>query len=172
MSLPNNLTRREAAVLRELYAMRERIAQERDVPPFKVFSDKTLVAVAQHSPSTLNDLRPIEGMTPPQLRRYGKTLLDAVAIGQHAKLPSPPTPVPPSDPTVVERYAALREWRKARALERGVESDVIISKDALWTLAERAPDSIDEMDNVPGLGPWRREVYGAEILEVIRRYRR
>lgn len=172
MSLPNNLTRREAAILRELYAMRERIAQERDVPPFKVFADKTLMVVAQRAPSSMNELRPIEGMSPPQLRRYGKTLLDAVAIGMHAKLPTPPTPAPPTDPTVVERYAALREWRKTRALERGVESDVIISKDALWMLAERAPQSIDDMDDVPGLGPWRREVYGAEILEVIRRYRR
>ncbi|MFN8560180.1 MAG: HRDC domain-containing protein [Anaerolineae bacterium] len=172
MSLPNNLTRREAAILREIYALRERIAQERDVPPFKVFSDKTLVAVAQRAPSSTNDLRPIEGMTPSQLRRYGRSLLDAVAVGQHAPLPSPPSPVPPSDPTVVERYAALREWRKTRALERGVESDVIISKDALWVLAERAPASLDEMDGVPGLGPWRREVYGAEILAVIRRYRR
>ena len=73
---------------------------------------------------------------------------------------------------MVERYAALREWRKTRALKRGVESDVIISKNALWTLAERAPTNLDEMDGVPGLGPWRLEVYGAEILEVIRRYRR
>ena len=72
---------------------------------------------------------------------------------------------------MVELYTALREWRKTRAIERGVESDVIISKDALWTLAERGPDSLDEMDDVPGLGPWRLEVYGAELLEVIRRFK-
>ncbi|MCC6802236.1 MAG: HRDC domain-containing protein [Anaerolineae bacterium] len=172
MSLPNNLTRREAAILREVYALRERIAQERDVPPFKIFPDRTLVAVAQRAPTRLNDLRAIEGMSPGQIRRYGQTLIDAVVVGQHADLPTPPTPEPPSDPVVVERYSALREWRKTRAQERGVESDVIISKDALWTLAVRAPSSLDEMDNVPGLGPWRRAVYGAEILAVIRRHRR
>lgn len=172
MSLPNNLTRREAAILREVYALREHLAQERDVPPFKIFSDKALVAVAQRAPIRLSDLRTIEGMSPAQIRRYGQTLIDAVVVGQHAELPNPPTPEPPGDPVVVERYSALREWRKTRAQQRGVESDVIISKDALWTLAERAPASLDEMDNVPGLGPWRREVYGAEILAVIRRYRR
>jgi ribonuclease D len=171
MSLPNNLTRRAAAILREIYVLREEIARERDVPPFKVFSDKTLITVAQTVPTTLGDLSQIEGMTPLQVRRYGRSMLDAVDIGVHAHLPTPPRPIPPADPVVVERYAALREWRKTRALERGVESDVIISKDALWTLAERAPSSREEMDNVPGLGPWRLEVYGAEILEVIRRNR-
>ncbi len=169
---PNNLSRREAAILRELYALRERIAQERDVPPFRILTDKALIAIAQRIPSNLGEMRAIEGVSATQIRRYGRDLLDAVSVGLRARLPTPPTPEPPADPTVVERYAALREWRKTRALKRGVESDVIISKDALWALAERAPASLDEMDGVPGLGPWRLEVYGAEILEVIRRYRR
>ena len=170
--LPHNLTRRAAAILREVYIAREHLAREKDTPPFKIFLDKTLVAVAQSAPASLSDLSQIEGMSPTQVRRYGRVLLDAVSAGMHAKLPSPPPPEVPSDPVVVERYSALREWRKTRAQERGVESDVIISKDALWTLAERAPDSLDDMDNVSGLGPWRLGVYGAEILEVIRRYRR
>ncbi len=172
MVLPHNLTRRAAAILREVYVMRERVAQERDTPSFKVMSDKTLVAIAQAAPSSMNELNQVNGMTPIQVRRYGRGLLDAVDAGVHARLPIPPTPEPPADPAVVERYTALREWRKARALERGVESDVIISKDALWTLAERGPDNLDQMDDVPGLGPWRLNTYGSEILEVIRRYRR
>jgi len=169
---PHNLTRRTSAILREVYIAREHLAREKDTPPFKILLDKTLVSVAQAAPTTLADLGQIDGMSPTQVRRYGRVLLEAVSAGLHAKMPTPPTPEPPADPVVVERYSALREWRKTRALERGVESDVIISKDALWTLAERAPDSLDDMDDVQGLGPWRLGVYGAEILEVIRRYRR
>lgn len=172
ISLPNNLTRREAAVLREVYRVREHIAQERDVPPFKVLSDKALVALAQTTPHSFNELREIEGMSPAHMRRYGQMLLDAVKLGLHSDPPTPPHPEPSADPAIIERYTALREWRKARALERGVESDVIISKDALWTLAERSPDNLEQLNDVPGLGPWRRGVYGSEILEVIRRYRR
>ncbi|MBI1258586.1 MAG: ribonuclease D [Chloroflexi bacterium] len=169
---PHHLTRRTSALLRELYIAREHLAQEKDTPPFKIMLDKTLVAVAQAAPTSLGDLAGIDGMSPTLIRRYGRIVIDAVAAGLRAKAPIPPPLDPPADPTVVERYTALREWRKARAMERGVESDVIISKDALWTLAERAPDSLDEMDDVRGLGPWRLGVYGAEILEVIRRYRR
>jgi hypothetical protein len=40
----------------------------------------------------------------------------------------------------------------------------------LWALAEKAPATIEEMRDVRGLGPWRLEQYGGEILEVIKRY--
>jgi ribonuclease D len=170
--LPHNLTRRESAILRELYLLRERVAQHRDVPSFKVFQDRVLINLAQAAPMNLNDLRKADALSATQLRRYGGALVNAVLVGMHSKPPPPPPPQPPADPLVVERYTALREWRKARALERGVESDVIIAKDALWTLAERVPDSLDDMNDVPGLGPWRLAVYGAELLDVLRRYPR
>ncbi len=169
--LPNHFTRRQAAIVRELYLLREQLAEARDVPPFKIVTDKVLVALVRAAPTTSAELREISGMSAAQVRRVGRELLDAVNVGLHAKLPSPPTPEPAADPIVVERYAALREWRKLRALDRGVESDVIISKDALWTIAERAPDNLNDMDGVPGLGPWRRDVYGAEILDVIKKNR-
>ncbi len=157
--------------MRELYLLRERLAEARDVPPFKIMTDKVLVAITRAVPTNSADLRDISGLSAGQVRRYGRELLDAINEGLRAKLPTPPAPEPPADPVVVECYAALREWRKLRALDRGVESDVIISKNALWMLAERAPDSLNEMDDVPGLGPWRRDVYGAEILDVIRKNR-
>jgi ribonuclease D len=67
------------------------------------------------------------------------------------------------------RYDALHEWRKARAAERGVESDVILSKEVLWALARNPPASLDDLDRVPGLGPWKRERYGAQLLDVLAR---
>jgi ribonuclease D len=69
---------------------------------------------------------------------------------------------------VRERYELLHQWRKRRAQERGVESDVIITRDALWELARRAPRTPDELAAIEHMGPWRRETYGAEILEVLR----
>jgi superfamily II DNA helicase RecQ len=70
---------------------------------------------------------------------------------------------------VIERYNALREWRKSRADARGVESDVIISKNVLRALAEKVPHSLDEMEQIPGLGPWRLSQYGSELLGVLHR---
>ncbi len=65
------------------------------------------------------------------------------------------------------RYDALHEWRKARAMQRGVESDVIIPKETLWALARLAPSSVNELDSIPGLGPWKRVKYGSELLSIL-----
>jgi ribonuclease D len=169
IAIPNHLTRRQIAILRELYLLREALARERDVPTFKVFSDKMLTAIAVAAPTTLDDLKAVFGVAESQANRYGAALLSAVERGIEAKVPQRPTQEPPADPVIVERYTALREWRKARAAQRGVESDVIISKDALWTVAETAPKTLDEMREIPGIGPWRLQQYGDEILAVIKR---
>ncbi len=167
IGLPHALDRHAMAVLRELYLLREETAEQRDLPPFKVFSDRTLVAIAQTRPRTPGELAEIEGMSPAQIRRYGKRVLEAVERANKDLLPAPPQRQPQTDPDVLECYTILREWRRDRARKRGVESDVIISKDALWSLARRKPISLDQMQEIPGLGPWRIEAYGSEIIRVI-----
>ncbi|MBW4436499.1 MAG: HRDC domain-containing protein [Pleurocapsa minor GSE-CHR-MK-17-07R] len=168
LAIPNQLTRRQTAVLRELYLMREEMARDRDVPPFKVIQDKTLVALAQQEPESLADL---EQISYGQTRRIGLAVLEAIKRGKVTRIPNPPQPDPPDDPAVVDRYSALREWRKNRALERGVESDVIVPREALWTLALEFPDSVDKMVHIQGLGPWRLNAYGVDILAVLNRFR-
>lgn len=166
-----DLNRRQMAILRELYLLRERLAEERDLPPFKVFTDRALVEVARAAPFSVEQLRGLHGMTSSQVRRYGWQLVQAVERGRRK-----PPPHPPShrnvDPLVAERFSALRAWRKTRAEARGVESDVILSRDALWTLAQRAPSHLDELREINGLGPWRIGVYGQEILNVLRPFGR
>jgi ribonuclease D len=65
------------------------------------------------------------------------------------------------------RFDALHEWRKARAQERGVESDVIIPKETLWALARLAPSSVNDLTSIPGLGPWKRVKYGPELVSIL-----
>lgn len=168
---PYNLPRGTMAVLRALYLLREALAQERDRPPFKILSNRTLVALAERAPQSIRDLKGIEGMTSSQIRRYGERILRAVAEGKDTNLRPPPRHVPP-DPVVTERYTQLHSWRKARAEERGVESDVIISRQALWAIARALPESLDELADVAGIGPWRLQTYGPELLDMVAAYRR
>lgn len=170
IALPNQLTRREAAILRELVTYREELAKQRNLPPFKILVDKALVGLSQTAPTTYDGLEQVDGVGPGHVRRYGQGLLAAIRRGQSAKLPTPPPPDPPADPMLVERYAALREWRKERALARGVESDVIVSRDALWALAARQPVTTEELRDIHSLGAWRAAQYGEEILAVLARF--
>ncbi|MBF8281708.1 MAG: rnd [Anaerolineales bacterium] len=156
----------QAAVLRELYLYRERQAERADRPPFKIMSDQTLLEIAQRCPAQTRELQGVMGMTPAQIHRHGAGLLGAVQRGLSAPPPHPPPPA--FEPDVVrERYERLRQWRKQKAQARGVESDIIIPREAMWQLARRAPRTPDELAGIEELGPWRRQTYGMEILQVL-----
>jgi ribonuclease D len=156
----------QAAILRELHHYRERQAERADRPPFKIMSDQTLIEIARTAPRDQNGLVGLPGMTPQQIRRHGAQLLAAVRKGQ-ASPPAHPPHYEREPDEVRDRYELLHQWRKRRAKARGVESDVILPRDALWELARRNPRSLADLAALEHLGPWRREEYGTELLEVL-----
>jgi ribonuclease D len=162
-----DLTSRSQAVLRELFIYREREAQRRDWPPFKIMGDKTLLALAQARPRCVDNLVHLDGMTPAQISRYGEGVVNAVTRGMSASIPRPPRSSPP-DYGVLARYERLRTWRKRVAAERGVDPDVVVSNSALMAVAQRVPHTPKELEGVEGLGPWRLKTYGEQLVEVLR----
>ncbi len=161
-----DLTPAQAGVLRELFLYREHQAERADRPPFKIMSDQTLLELARVQPVSLDELPGLPGMTQAQIQRHGARLLQAVRRGQAAGPVRPPHAEREPD-SVRERYELLHQWRKRRAQARGVESDVIIPRDALWELARLNPDSLEALEHVEHLGPWRRATYGAELLAIL-----
>lgn len=159
-----DLSPHQASILRELHEYRERQAERADRPPFKVMSDQTLVEIARSGPNGLGDLEGLPGMTPQQIRRHGAGLLKAVRRGQ-GHPPARPPHFEREPDSVRERYELLHQWRKRRAQARGVESDVIVSRDALWELARNVPRTLEALAQIETLGPWRRAAYGDEISQ-------
>ncbi|MCX6025377.1 MAG: HRDC domain-containing protein [Chloroflexi bacterium] len=161
-----DLPRAERAVLLPLYLFREAEAERLDRPPFKILSDETLVAIAKANPTGLAELSDVPGLSPANLQRWGSALVAAVRHASAAQLPAPP-PSNAASEIVRARHEALRKWRKQRAAKRGVESDVILNRDALWQIAQRDPGTLSDLQAIPGLGPHRLAKYGHEILQVL-----
>lgn len=163
----NDLNHQELSILKELHIFRNEQACKRDQPLFKIFNNKTLIELAKEAPKNLSQLRQIHGMSSGQIRRYGRNLIDIIQKAKH--LPPPPLPKrvkrPPEQ--VTHRYDKLHNWRKMRAQERGVESDVIISRDALWRIAKQNPQTTEDLANIEMVGIWRCQEYGNEILTIL-----
>jgi ribonuclease D len=162
-----DLPKRAQAILRELCIWRDQEAHRRDRPHFKVLGDHTLIALAQASPRTEAGLIGLNGLKPHHVRRYGAHILRAVERGMHARLPRRPARPPRRPDAEMVRFKALRAWRMQTAENRGVESDVIVSNAALWALAEQNPRTLDALERIEELGPWKRKTYGRAILEVL-----
>jgi len=61
-----------------LRGLRKRIAGEQRVPPYVVFSDKTLHEMCRHYPGTLSDMRMISGVGDAKLERYGDDFISEI----------------------------------------------------------------------------------------------
>ncbi len=61
-----------------LKSWRRREAAERSVPPYVVFHDRTLAAIASFRPRSLEDLAQVPGIGPAKLAAYGRRILELI----------------------------------------------------------------------------------------------
>ena len=156
----------EQNVLYQLHLWREYTAQRLDRPTMKVISNRRLVNLARVQPRNKKKLEEA-GLTKIQIRKFGDGILHALTA-KPKPLPPPPNGGghrPPEE--VLERYQALRAWRKGIAAGRGVDSDVILPNATLWEIARHPPKKLDDLLHIPSIGPWRKRTYGPDILVVI-----
>ncbi|PYO75886.1 MAG: recombinase RecQ, partial [Gemmatimonadetes bacterium] len=69
----------EQRLLANLKSLRTTIAREEHVPPYIVFSDRTLAELAVRRPRSLHAFQDVRGVGPMKLERYGERFLDAIS---------------------------------------------------------------------------------------------
>jgi ATP-dependent DNA helicase RecQ len=73
---------RDPALLATLKAVRLRLARERQVPAFVIFSDRTLIDMAERCPRDLNAFAAVNGVGAAKLKDFGQIFLGAIAAHQ------------------------------------------------------------------------------------------
>lgn len=70
----------DEALFEILRSLRKRIAEEHRVPPYIIFSDKTLHEMCRQFPVTLPDMRRISGVGDAKLERYGEDFVQKIKM--------------------------------------------------------------------------------------------
>jgi ribonuclease D len=155
-------------VARELVLWRERTAERQNRPVQGVLSDVALVEIARRKPSSRAELERIRGVGGSSSGRRGEELLQAVARARArppevvAQGPRPPPPKPADAPLVALGEALLR----ARAREAGLAYELLAARADLQAIVAAFRAGGGEAD-VRTLRGWRRELAGAELLELL-----
>jgi len=68
----------DEALFERLRLLRRKIAEAQQVPPYIIFSDKTLHEMCKRFPPTLYDMRKISGVGDAKLERYGKDFVTEI----------------------------------------------------------------------------------------------
>jgi ribonuclease D len=155
-------------VARELVEWREQTAARLNRPVQGVLSDAALVEVARRRPSSRGELEKIRGLGSSGTSRRAEELLEAIVRARLRPLdpppqtPRPPAPKPEDAPLVALAEALLR----ARAREAGLAYELLAARADLQAIVAAARTGVEEAD-VRTLRGWRRELVGAELLELL-----
>jgi ribonuclease D len=163
-----DLDARGLAVLRELHQARETLAVKLDRPPFMILGNEVLVALATLKPRDASAILTVKGCTANVVRRAGEAIVAAVERGlavPDAELPvRQPIPRPRPSGAVQRRSEALRAWRVEAAKLVELDAGVIFPQRLIDRLAHEPPKDLDALARVEGVGRWRAELFGAELL--------
>ncbi|MGH7482078.1 MAG: ribonuclease D [Longimicrobiales bacterium] len=168
-----DLDPRELAVLREVHAVRERVAEARDVAAFRVLSSEALVELARSMPASEQALRKTQGVGAATVARLGEQLLAAIVRGRElpeAELPERPPrpPRPPYDPMLDELTDRLKAARDAVARKLGLDRGFLMSRDQLRSVARARPGATAELAALPGVRRWQIDALGESLVRALR----
>ncbi len=162
------LSARDRAVAQELAAWREETARCEDRPVGSIVRDPTLLELIKRQPRDVKAMNAIRGINPDVVRRRGKDIVAAIERGHAA----PPLQVEKEDrvandqgdgPVIALAEALVRQ----RALEAGLAYELIAARADLSPIVACVRRGLAE-PAVRTLSGWRRELVGAELLELLR----
>ena len=154
----------DAPLLSALKAKRRELAEAGKVPAYIIFTDRTLIEMAERRPTNLDAMAQISGVGAAKLDRYG-ALFVAVITGETMELPHPERRKL-AGRAAGALYDELREI--SRELERGADGTgklMTLSPGCLRAIAEARPATLDALGRVRGMDAARLERFGDAILE-------
>jgi ATP-dependent DNA helicase RecQ len=153
----------DAGLEAQLRAYRTERARRDSVPPYVIFSDKSLADMLTRRPQSESALLEVNGIGQGKVDKYGAELL-AILRGD------PPSDVAPqldfSSPAPSSE-SALTLWRERRAAQDGVSPGSVLQDAVVSAVGLHQPKTIEELLLVPGVGVQKLQRYGVEIMSLL-----
>lgn len=160
---PRNPSQKLLRVLRELAAWRESEAQRLDIPRNRVLRDESILEIAAHAPTDVEQLARTRGLSRGMVDgKQGAAILAAVQRGLESK-ETLESDRPANGPRIVAPPAVsdmLKVLLKLKCDSEGVAPKLVASAKEVELIA--ADDNAD----VPALHGWRRDIFGADALKL------
>jgi ribonuclease D len=163
---------RELAILRELFAWREGIAQQSDRATFRILNNEPMLTMAKQPPADLAALKAIPGIGGEQAERRGREILAAVKRGLEVAERDLPrverAPRKPFDQAFEARLERLKAARNRLAGELDLAPGVLCPNGTLEAIARSNPTTLEALGALPELRRWQLREIGEQLLAAAR----
>ena len=169
------LDNRSLAVLEHLLEVRISQAEKKDLPPFKIMSNQSIMTMVQHRPGRVEAVLKYRALSPKQAGMYGQLCVKAIETAlalPHRELPSyPKIRLPRKTSQVLGRIDALKKMREAASLSLAMEPGFLINNNMIAAVAASKPSSLDDLLQISGMRNWQVEALGDKIMETLSQVR-
>lgn len=172
-------SRRQLAMLRELWTARDELARQRDVAPGRVLPDAAMIAAVTAAPRSTVELVAVPGFTGPSARRYSGRWLEALARARKTpdddlpphSLPSDGPPPPrvwaERDPDAAARLACARASLAEMSERVQVPVENLMTPDIVRRVLWEPPDDVEARLRELRARPWQVELVAPLLREAM-----
>jgi len=153
----------DAPLLSALKAKRRALAEAASVPAYVIFTDPTLVEMAETRPNTLDGMARIGGVGAKKLERYGAAFLEVIVGAAEAVHPARLKLAGRDAGTLYDRL--LQAQADLMRGDRGLDKPMSCSSALLARVAQQRPADMAGVERL--LGARRAERFGAAFLDVL-----
>lgn len=154
-----------------LWLWRRRVAEQQGVPPYVIMSNELMLRIAESRPQNEDQLAQLPGMGEQRLQHYGPTILDLIKlnpihegdqtllVAQRTAQTEAAATVKPkvqqnlsqASPQVEKRiFLKMQELRQKKAIKQRVAPYTIAGNTLLKAIAQQAPTTLPELENILG----------------------
>lgn len=161
------LSRRQQAVLRELYLWREGRAAAADRPPFKIVGPEVLLAMAERPPASIDE---VARTLASYRRQHDQIEVVFAAIQRGLALPEDELPAREQGEQMTLSASsrrcidALRAWRDKQAKHSRIDPAIVMPTRIIERIALAGPRTLTDLAAIEGIRHWRVTEWGPALL--------
>ena len=164
----------EQNILQGIYQLRDLRAREENIAPFRILSNSALLSLVKAGPTGLENPEINKFFHPVFLKKDKKNIYrilkdQKVDILEQAKVTEKSKAKAVEIPSAETKQLAkrLKKWRNYVAEYRGMDAAIILSARCINSIAKECPKSLEALQNLDILTPWKLANYGPKILDII-----
>ncbi|MEO8591516.1 MAG: ribonuclease D [Flavobacteriales bacterium] len=161
----------QLAILREVHAWRETVAERLDRAPFMVLGNDVLLSLSTEPPASVQEFAQRKGVGERLVEKHGKAVMQAVKHGLDLPKDQWPRLEKPKrwarDDEYEERLKRLKALRDQLTTQNDLRPGIVAANQMLADIARTLPGDLEALATLPGMRRYQVRHFGKALLEVL-----
>lgn len=161
----------QLAVLRELHAWRDQVAERMDRAPFMVLGNEVLLSLSTEPPASAQDIAQRKGVGERLVEKHGKAMMQAIKRGVELPKDEWPRLEKPKrwarDDEYEDRLKRLKVCRDELTTQNDLRPGIVAANQMLSDIARTLPGDLEALATLPGMRRYQVKHFGEALLKAL-----